>query len=96
VKTLILIAIFAAGAFGQCVDRPNDPCVPVNQSVVDRSVAEELFCYITKRLTASNRLVDGRRFLVSADCAGTSHKLKIKKRPDSPSYRKTDEAADAS
>lgn len=39
---LILFTIFLLAplaAFGQCVDRPNDPCVPVHQSVIDGATA---------------------------------------------------------
>lgn len=42
VVTLFLLASVAINA--QCVEKPNDPCVPVNQSILDRAgrAADEL------------------------------------------------------
>lgn len=41
-KKLILATIFLLApiaVLGQCVERPNDPCVSVNQTVIDKAVA---------------------------------------------------------
>lgn len=75
-KKLLCLIIFFFGsiaASGQCVDRPNDPCVLVNQTVIDRASAA-----VTELVAARDVIVKFQNERLATDAEREAAKTLVK------------------